>query len=365
MADNKNQHYVPRVHLRPFSLNGEGNAINLCNLDRLQAIPHAPVKHQCSGDYFYGKDEKLETAINTIENPYGDVVRHLLADGAIGAPVDAVLRRFVYLQFLRTDAAARKASEMTLALSDVPGSDLPRPAFREGVKAAAQAMMRQYAKSMRVVDDLKLRIVRNRTDKPFVTSDNPAILTSRLHLQRIRRGTRSFSASSAGAIFVLPLSPTLLAILFDGDVYSADHRSRWIDVDRKSDVEALNEQQFLNCMANIYFHEWEGREPIIDAARKASPRRPATRHTITHAVLDETSDWGEHYVVRPITDIRNGEKVLVHVVANNPVPGAWPSFLRFRPDAKAWSNDTGAGLQRRRCVEQGFVSGVGYRKIAV
>ena len=52
MADNKNQHYVPRVHLKPFTLDGEGLAINLLNIDRMKPISNAPVKNQCSGDYF-------------------------------------------------------------------------------------------------------------------------------------------------------------------------------------------------------------------------------------------------------------------------------------------------------------------------
>jgi len=68
MADNKNQHYVPRVHLEPFTLDGEGLAINLFNIDRLRPVHNAPVRNQCSGDYFYGKDERLERAINSVEN---------------------------------------------------------------------------------------------------------------------------------------------------------------------------------------------------------------------------------------------------------------------------------------------------------
>ena len=77
MAFNKNQHFVPKVHLRPFTLDGENMAINLINLTRLAAIENAPVKNQCSRDYFYGKDPKLERAVNFIENHYGDVVRML------------------------------------------------------------------------------------------------------------------------------------------------------------------------------------------------------------------------------------------------------------------------------------------------
>lgn len=366
MADKKNQHYVPRVHLRPFSINCKGLAINLFNLDRMKAIPNAAVKHQCSGDYFYGQDEQLEKAINSIENPYGEVVRRLAGDrAAIGPRERIAIKRFIYLQYLRTEAASRKASEMFYAMRDLPGSDIPMPSFREAIKEAVQIGMSLFAETMHIVDDMKLCIIRNRTGLPFVTSDDPAVLTNRLHIQRPVGRRRSFGASSAGAVYVLPLTSKLCALLYDGAVYTVDHRAHWVDAAREADIEAINEHQFLNCMANIYFRDWGGRDRVLAGAQSALPRRPARRHTVVHAILDETTKWGEHYAVRPVNDIRSGEKVLVHVASNHHRPKAWPSFLRFRTDRKAYSNDTEAGLTRRWCLEQGFVRGAGYRQVRV
>ena len=365
MADNKNQHFVPRVHLRPFTVEGQGLAINLFNLDRMKAIPNASVRNQCSGDYFYGQNPLLENAINFIENPYGPVISHLSADGAIGSAVEIVLKRFIYLQYLRTEAASIKASEMMLALHDVRGSDLPVPTVREATMEAVQAAMLNYKDTMRIVDDLTLSIVRNRTGSPFVTSDDPAVLTNRLQIQRPRKGRPSFGAKTAGAIFILPLTPRLCALLYDGAVYSSGHHAHWIDADRPEDIVALNAHQILGCWANLYFRDWEDREHIAGQTEATKPRRPATRQTVTQAVLEKTSNWGEYYAVRKPTNIRNGEKVLMHVVSNHPVPAAWPSFLRFRANGRAYSNNTGAGLTRRWCLEQGFVRGGGYHKVSI
>jgi hypothetical protein len=365
MADNKNQHFVPRVHLRPFTVNGEGLAINLFNLDRMRAIPNAPVRNQCSGDYFYGHNKLLENAINFVEDPYGPIVNHLSDGGAVGSAVKVVMKRFIYLQYLRTEAASLKASEMVLALQDVPGADLPVPTVKEASKEAVQAAMVNYKDTMRIVDDLKLCIVRNRTDLPFFTSDDPSILTNRLYIQRPRNGRPSFGVKAAGAIFFLPLSPSLFAILYDGAVYTSSHRAHWIDINRHQDIEALNAHQVLGCWANVYFREWGDRDKIASQVEAAKPRRPTTRQTITQAVLEKSDDWGEYYAVRKPTDIRSGEKVLVHVATNHPTPSTWPSFLRFRTDAHAYSNNTGAGLTRRWCLEQGFVQGSGYRKVSV
>jgi hypothetical protein len=366
MADNKNQHYVPRVHLKPFTLDGEGLAINLFNIDRLRPVQNAPVKNQCSGDYFYGKDERLEQAINSVENPYGEVVRFLTSENAVvNAKVQIVIQRFVYLQHLRTEAASRKAAEMTAAMHDIPGSDIPIPTIRDAMKTAVQMAMLHFADSMRIVDDLKICIAHNRTHRPFVTSDDPAVLTNRLHLQRRHKILRSFGVKTAGAVFLLPLSPRLCAIMYDSAVYQTGQRSGWIDVIREADVDAINEHQILNCMANLYFRDWDYRDELAQHVSVRRKLRPNHRHTVVHAVLDYTTEWGSRYAVKEVEDIREEEEVLVHVKTNHPEPSAWPSFLRFRPDAKAYSNNTGAGLTRRRCLEQGFVTGLNYKKVRV
>ncbi len=38
VVTNKNQHYVPKAHLMPFTLDGEGRAISLYNTDMREAV---------------------------------------------------------------------------------------------------------------------------------------------------------------------------------------------------------------------------------------------------------------------------------------------------------------------------------------
>ena len=83
MATNKNQHFVPRCYLRQFTSNGANRAINLYNIDRDKFVEHAPVKSQCSGDYFYGKNSQLEKAIQSVEDAYGYTIHKLLQPGYV------------------------------------------------------------------------------------------------------------------------------------------------------------------------------------------------------------------------------------------------------------------------------------------
>ncbi|WP_346297327.1 DUF4238 domain-containing protein [Rhodopseudomonas sp. P1] len=367
MADNKNQHYVPRILLKPFTLGSEGNAINLLNIDRMKAIRNAPVKNQCSGDYFYGNDEKLEKAINSVETSYAAVTKNLIrTTPAINPETRIILLRFAYLQHLRTEAAARKGAEMTRALLDVPGADIPTPSVKEEIKSSVQIAMLHFADTMSMVDDLKVCLVVNRSIQPFITSDDPAILTNRLHLQRGHRLHRkNFGAITAGAIFLMPITPHLCTIAYDAAVYELQHSNGIVDTTRVSDITAINQHQILNCAANLYYRDWEIRNKLIEQVASIKDLRPKQRHEIVHATLKERTEWGSHYVVKEIQDLKDEEEILVHVKTNHPKPSAWPSFLRFRPGAKAYSNGTGAGLTRKWCIQQGYVTGTGYRKLSV
>jgi len=366
MAENKNQHYVPRVYLRPFTYDGEGAAINLFNIDRMKPVQNASAKGQCSRTYFYGKNQKLERAINGVENPYGEVVQFLTSEQAeVNVMVQTVLLRFVYLQFLRTDAASQKAAEMNFEILDLPCSSIPIPDKRERIKAATQIAMQHYASSMGIVDDLKVCIARNHTNQSFVTSDDPAVLTNRLFFQRKPAGLRSFGVGKAGIVFILPLSPLLCAIFYDPAVYYVPHRAGWLDVSNPSDIDALNQHQIINCKGNIYFKDWESRQGLISKAQEWVKLRPLNSHEIVHAGLDYSDEWGSRFEVKDKKDLREGEESLVHFITKHPKPARWPSFLRFRNNATAYSNSTGRGLTRRWCLDEGYVTGGGYRKVRV
>ncbi len=174
MASNKNQHFVPRCYLRPFTLNGTESTINLYNIDRQKFIEQAPVKHQCSGDYFYGKDLLLEKAIQGIESVYSNVLREILKPGYVLTDEHReILKLFWLLQHLRTEAASKRSVEMTDLTRTTIGLN---SSFGFEIREAVQVAMKTFAESTHVVADLKICLMRNQTRIPFFTSDDPAVL---------------------------------------------------------------------------------------------------------------------------------------------------------------------------------------------
>lgn len=346
MTTNKNQHFVPRCYLRPFTINGANLAINIFNLDRGKFISNAPVKNQCSGNYFYGKNPALEKAIQTMEGMYAATLRDVLAPRyALTESHRGFLRRFALFQYMRTEAASRRAVEMNSGLVDPLGPSAEK--FRLDIKDAVQMAMKSYAELISLLDDLKLCLVRNRTDVPFVTSDDPAVLTNRWHFED-RRGAfkKSFGLSAAGTLLLLPISPKVVCICYDGDVYSISHTAGWVDIKNPQDAEAINQHQFLNCRANIYLQDLGTAVGIEKQWQSAHTQRPTAPFRVHYAIKDgEDGDHVRYKVIQRVPGPNDGEAI-VHMQRIHPKPSSWPRFLAWKKKGIVYTNGTGVGYVR-------------------
>lgn len=164
--------------------------------------------------------------------------------------------------------------------------------------------MRIFAKEMDIVDDLKVCLIRNRNRISFITSDDPAVMTNRWYMADRRTQGASPGLHSAGALMLLPLSPRILCLIYDGDIYSVPHMDGWVDVRHEADIRAFNQHQFFNCLANIYFRDWDSREGILKDFNAVASLRPAARHQIHYAVYErDEGQWEKFSVVnRPGLD---------------------------------------------------------------
>lgn len=369
MASNKNQHFVPRCYLRPFAVDGtDGAASNLYNVDRRRFIEGAPLKHQCSRDYFYGKDSELEKAIQLVETSYAEALRAILAPGYVLVDLHRTqLKVFWQLQHMRTEAASIRTSEMMESMRDTAESvrsaarDLK---FRLEIQDAVQMAMRAFAESIRILQDMKVCLIKNRTDIPFFTSDDPAVLTNRWYLEMPAANRRAFGLGSAGDILLLPLSPRVLCLGYDGDVYSVPNDGGWVEVRRDADVEAFNEHQFLNCRANVFVKDSAHAGVVHKSFLRAVPGRPETRHRINYAVLDEEGEGYKRYrAVNPVEADEHRE-ALVHCQVIHPKPAFWPRVINWRPRGFAFENGTGVGFVRQSLTEV-HLDGTPFRKVSV
>ncbi|MDF3197001.1 DUF4238 domain-containing protein [Pseudomonas sp. 1928-m] len=345
MATNKNQHFVPRCHLRPFTLNSKNAAINAFNIDRQYLIRNAPVKNQCSRDYFYGKDEKLEKAIQFVESSYANALSQVIANHkTFNEGSKAVFRIFWLLQHMRTEATAIQAvamSESTRVIADIPPEE-----FSLGIKDAVQIAMKSFYESMHEIDDLKFCLIRNKTNLPFITSDNPAILTNKWHLTSHRSPGRSFGLGSAGALTFLPLTPDLLFVGYDGDVYNIPNNKGITEARNERDVIAFNQHQFLQCISNTYIHDSSYEALLVNHYLESQPARPKDRHITHYAEYDKTVGNHKRYAVVPAESRDKTKEAFIHIQVIHPTPTLWPSHIHIRSKGSVYSNGTGLGYVR-------------------
>lgn len=346
MASNKNQHFVPRCHLREFSIPGNDAAICLYNIDRRRFIELAPIKHQCSRDYFYGKDDLLEEAIQSVEREYSSVVRAIKTEGySLSNNHKNVLKKFWLMQNLRTEAAAQRAVTLSQSLVDVARID---PAeFNLEIREAVQMGMMTFARELDAVSDLKVCLVRNKTRIPFVTSDNPAIITNRWHMANKRRCGLSFGMKSSGAIALLPISPTVMCVGYDGDVYGVSHVNGWVETHSETDVEAYNQHQFINCLANVYVHDKNCAEMLDQSHTRWMALRPEAPHRINFAIVDEVGSGYTKYAVVDRARAEAEGEALMHMQRIYPEPSVWPRQISWRSNGAVFTNGTGVGYLRR------------------
>ncbi len=351
MATNKNQHFVPRCYLRPFTIDEAGAAINLYNIDRQKLIRFAPVKNQCSGDYFYGHDEILERAIQSVEGGYGTALREIQGHGNVLTDTHrTILKTFWLFQHIRTEAAAMRAVEASASMGEVAG--ITDPSFRMAIKDAVIISMRAFAEKMHIIDDMKVCLIRNKTQTPFFTSDDPAILTNRWWFKDKRTQGRSFGLQSAGNIILLPLSPKLLCLGYDGNVYSVPHDRGKVDVRKEHDIASFNQHQILNCRANLFVKDTEHSGVVHKAFIESAKNRPKNRHIINYAIRDSSD--GEHTQYRVVDPEEREEHIeaLIHTQVIRPTPLTWPRQIAFRRKGSVFTNGTGVGYVRYAATTQ-------------
>ena len=347
MPCNKNQHFVPRCYLSPFTDVGEGKAINLFNLDHNRAIRGAPVKGQCSGDYFYGDDLVLEKLLQTFEGRYAARLRAILEPNYELTEHDgAMLKEFWLLQYLRTDASSRTMVAMVAQMDDDMGG-LP-PGYLTNIKEAVQTAMHIFFENSGSVADLNIRLVRNRMDRPFITSDNPAVMTNRWHLTDRRAELIVPGLLSAGMTGFLPLSSDVLCAIYDSDLYSVMHQRGWVDLVNSADLDAFNEQQILACQHNVYFQRWNDRRYVAELVGKVGEGRPTAGYELTYAILDGAK--GDSKVYRAVTalEAKGHQESIVHSSRVLPTPSRWPSMIRWRSGGVVYDSGNGTGFSRKQ-----------------
>lgn len=297
MAENKNQHFVPRFYLENFSFDG-GNRFHLLHLPKLEVRKAVGIRDQCAADYFYGKDLKIEHAFRDLEGATAAELRRIIAAGKMpvaGSDGDIVFRTHVALQWGRTRAHIMGHHEMmTKVVEKVFGDNRGgKTRFEEEMEAKTleDTMRMSVANSADLaafIGDLESKLIDANGHGEFVTSDTPLVMTNPFYLGRYPGGVTGLGVQ--GLVMLLPLSPRYLAIYYDRSFYRVGSPGqRTIAVASIADVMALNNFQCLTADSAVYFRDELAGVGLLAAYHKVKGLRLADRHglRIGHAVSKE------------------------------------------------------------------------------
>jgi len=358
MPSNKNQHFVPKCHLKQFATPVGSGSISLFNIGKQLFVQCAPIKYQCSKDYFYGKDFCLETPIQELESAYGALVSKLFkSELSINDNYKNIMRMFWLFQYYRTEAAAKRTAEiLATTANNLEVSDEKKDIE---IDHALNMTIDSFVNNIDIMNDLKIILLRNCTDVPFITSDDPAILRNPLYEtnHKIRKISKTYGLSASGNLMLMPLSPSYYLLGYDSDTYSTTESGGYVKVDNKLDAHALNKLQHLYCFQNIYGLSATSLPEHKQHAQSLSSKRVKNRFINIWYVEDENGrdleidrglDTHAYFRKTTLEECKNSDKTsLFRSSAVYPEFNYFFKFLKRKSNAIGFSNGSHSGFVRK------------------
>ena len=265
MANNKNQHYVPQLYLRNFSDNGKQISLYLIP-SNIFLKSKANIKDEASDKYFYGKDSFIDNQLQKIESQINRVIKNLVENNQL--PIWDSFEHFLILQFVLTLHSRNpymKEGHNKRYESSFKTFFSKHPAIDKGVKEtldlfevtdknASQISVSLSLHSLPLIFDLKFKLLDNKTDLAFWTSDNPSVLYNQF-LEKKRPHFNNTGLITKGLQIFCPLSPAKYLIFYDGGTYKVGSKdSDVIEIKSLTDIEQLNKLQFMSAVEKLYFN---------------------------------------------------------------------------------------------------------------
>ncbi len=281
-AETKNQHYVPQFYLRYFSVDKKN--VGAYILKSGKNIPSAPIKGQASRDYFYSDNMEMEKVLSNLEACAKKVL-----DKIIAAPTEPLSKEdkdtlfdFTVIQLGRTEAQEK----VVKAFHEIPNllserlTNTGKPDLGEMIKDKFSGLIGKlppfpaifsvgaYAAISDDIRDLDVKILINRTDKAFITSDNPVAKYNQF-MERMRQET--YGLGTQGLQIFFPLSPQIGLMYYDPKCYKLGCKKKeYVELDQDKDIDELNKLTVCNSDKVLYYCPGPVSSQAINALSEAS-----------------------------------------------------------------------------------------------
>lgn len=299
----KNQHFVPRLCLRAFSLNNNKTHVGLFHLDKELYLPGGSLKHQGSEDYFYGNDGALEDKLAKLEEKTAPYLKRIQDTNSIppkGTEAYGLILLFTVILSARTKDAVSAMDEMTSkTINQIMKYDesVSRLAdkYEISMKNSAAILVSAAAGKVHLAEDLRMKLLVNEAQTKFIFSDNPVVKYNQFLEQRKHPGGHAGIATKGLQIF-FPVSPTHMLCFYDEWVYKIGNRFKQVlHLSNSNDIEQLNKLQVLNCFDHLYFNHEISEYYIRTMYGRAKAQR-LTEYTKMHETNSYIDSEGREHI---------------------------------------------------------------------
>lgn len=284
MADNKKQHFVPKLYLHNFTR--DGHFLSLYDVENCKTVPDAPYKDQCYKNYYYGRDAVLEKKLSEKETEWGALFQRILAGNQLSDKDLYLIRQFVIYQLHRTVAsnefAIKQQEEVLIEQMKIICAHRGFP-FNETVKNICRERARNGLTPAKLladsdqyvlyIQDLSILIIDYQTNSELITSDVPVVAINPFCPHTI-------GYAMMGIIILFPINSHKLVVLYDSKMYPAFRGTSFACSSDETEVRNLNTLEFISADRLIFAESEQPFSQFTEAAWDAR-RQNRERNTTT------------------------------------------------------------------------------------
>lgn len=280
----KNNHFVPQSYLKRFCSVSD-RQVGLFNLKSRRIVETAPIKSQCSRDYFYTKNPVFEDEFGKLEGTQKRLFEKIISEEYVPEPDSSDHHALLALTMFQAGRTVTTAAQQDHLVNEFGKALLRKHLEKEGrndllaylpklkisVPHGVIDAVGHHLAMYPLIGDLDVTLFVNGGAEDFLTSDHPVALCNNLPASSPFGANTGFS--SRGLIVLFPLSPRILLFLNDSEVYKTSKDERGVAIVRKArDIIELNLPQCFNAHNNLYFASLANVERTLAAFK----RRQAT-----------------------------------------------------------------------------------------
>lgn len=258
----ENHHYVPQFYLRYFSNNNRN--INTYINKKCKYISNANIRKQGSKKKMYGDTEEIENMLMQIEYKASIILNNIRQNLWVPSKDSDRYHELLLFIMLSISRVTKEAENSEATIDKIakimikmdPKIDISEDefeTFKVGYDVPSALPMETAAVSYPAILDLKPILIINNSDREFITSDSP-VTKYNFHVVKRKYHMRGYGLSSRGLQIFYPITPKLLLMLYDSEVYDLIGESGGkVVVNRGKDIDEINKLTFLDSYDFLYF----------------------------------------------------------------------------------------------------------------